>query len=174
MKSSLFHRIVIGMIFICILAAFSISAASEQAQLSITQKDPKEGKTIGTGLQTAIYYDITVTLYNAGNVTSPQITVGIQDEADGMWTNRTGTVAAKDSKEFLFNDWPIMGPGDHTVVITYRPTNESIARTSFNSGSDTLVLSVTAVEDETEGTPGFELAVLLSALFFILVLKKRE
>lgn len=173
MKSSFFHQIVIGIVFICIFATFSISVASEQTQLSITQKTAEQGKTIGTGLQTAAYYNITIILYNAGNITSPLITLGIQDEADGIWTNKTGTVTAQDSTEFLFTNWPIIGPGEHTIRITYGPTDDSIARTSFNSGTDALILGVTAIEDDTQGTPGFELLVLLSALFVILLLKQR-
>lgn len=174
MTPSFFHRIAIGFVFMSMFIAVSMSAASEEVDLSITEKTAVKGKSVGTGAQAATYYDITITLYNEGNVTSPQITLGIQDEVDGIWTNKTGTVAVKESTEFFFNDWPIVGPGDHTILIRYLPTNDSIQKTLFNSGSDTLNLGVEEVNDETEETPGFELVILLTALFTILVLKKRK
>jgi len=179
MKSTFFHIALICVMafgLFSTMALISCHAESEGVQLSIVQKNAEKIKTIGTGVQTATYYKINITLYNAGDVTSEEITLGIQDEADKIykiWTNKTKTIPAGKSVNFSFNDWPILGPGTHTVFISYRPTNDSITKTSSNSGTDSLVLTITLQGEDENATPGFELIMVLGALIALVLLKKR-
>jgi len=175
MKSTFFHLVLVSIIaFGFFSTAIVVSCdAEEVAQLSIVQKNAEKIKTIGNGMQTAVYYKITIVLHNAGNVTSEEITLGIQDEADKLWTNKTGTVPADESTEFVFDDWPVVGPGEHNVRISYRPTNDSVTKTSFNSGVDALSLTTIGEEGNENTTPGFELIMVLGALAALVLPKKR-
>jgi hypothetical protein len=176
MKSTFFHiALICVMVFglFSTMALISCHAESEGVQLSIVQKNAEKIKTIGTGTQTAVYYKITIVLHNAGNVTSEEITLGIQDEADGLWTNKTATIPAGESATFIFDNWPVLGIGEHNVSIGYRPTNDSITKTSSNSGTDSLVLAVTLQGEDQNATPGFELIAVLGVLIAFALFRKR-
>lgn len=117
-----------------------------------------------------VYYKIGIVLHNSGNKISDDITLEMKD-ALGVYP-RNGTILPGESREFVFDDWPLMGLGEHLIDIGFYPTDLNIPRGEYNSGSTSLVLSADGKGDD-KSTPGFELVSLMSAIALYLFIRKK-
>lgn len=106
-----------------------------------------------------VYFNISISLHNLGNIVSDDITVKIEDE-DG-WYVRNDTIQSHESKKFIFDNHPLLGLGGHRINISYYPTNKNVILTEYNHGEDVILL---LTEDKNNFIPGFE------AIFLIMII----
>ena len=128
-------------------------------------------KSIEIGGKIWIFFNISVNLYNSGNIKSDNITIKLQDE-DFNYTQK-GFVMPGETKKFIFIDHPLLGLGKHIIDITYYPTNLDIPLTDDNSGSISIIVEY-GYGDVDVSTPGFEFISLIALLAIIfIILRKR-
>ena len=73
------------------------------------------------------------------------------------------------SRAFVFSDWPLKGMSEHTINISYYPTNLTVEPTEYNSGISTLIL---LESNNKTSTPGFEFIAIFGVLFIVFLIKK--
>ena len=144
-----------------------ICNAEDQYSISIIDKSYEFVRTVEVGDQTYVYYNITIIMNNSGNDISDNITLHIEDD-QGYSGYYYYTFSPKELKEFIFDDWPLLGLGEHQININFYPTDLDVTISEDNSGSTSLVLS-TDGESDDKSTPGFELVSLISAMSAIVL-----
>lgn len=175
MKFSNVFAAMLVITFLCIFSGMFINISSSEDDryiLTITDKNYifiKNEEVKGHVFQ---YYDITIVVKNSGNIISDDITVKIEG-GDGLSEKLNYTIAANDSKGFVFSNFFIEKADQHRINISYFPTDLSVhERNEDNSGFTTLVFS-TKTESE-DSTPGFEFVLLVVAFIFYLIQRKKN
>lgn len=178
MKSKVlqFMSIIILLVgFSSIILFEGCDAEDENYGISIVNKSYEVVKTEKLGIQTIVYFKISIILHNSGSSTSEDITVSIWDENDGLKTLRNGTISSGKSLPFVFgenDDWMVVGLGEHNVNIAFSPTNES-RKTQYNSGSATLVISTYDIINDNS-SPGFEIILVVIAIAALTFFKRKN
>ena len=170
MRSKWILTVFIG--FLCFGLFFGIFAdtiAAQEDYYKISVVDKSYGLLNIDETHGIIKYDISITLNNSGTIKSHDITVRITDE-DGNYT-RNGTIMPGESKTFLFNNHPLIGMTDHTILISFYPTDLFIGPNENNSGEDSLILKY-GNDSGGGGTPGFEAVFLLILISLYIVIKE--
>jgi len=156
------QTIFIGILFLGLFFGFFIKVSNSQDnyyQISITDKS-YEIKSIDEKYE-IIYFDISITLKNSGNIISEDMTLRIRD-VDGNYT-LNGTIMPGESKTFTFEKHPIIGLKDHTISIYFNPTDEFAPLNDFNQGKDELTLKYSS-NGNGSSTPGFELIFIIISI----------
>ena len=171
MKSKLILTAVIG--FLCFGLFFgifvdTIVAQEDYYRISIVDKSYEILNIDET--HGIIKYDISITLNNSGTIKFDDITVEITDE-DNVSLTRSGTIMPGESKTFIFNNHPLIGITDHTILISFYPTDLFSELNDNNNGKDSLVLKY-GNDIGDGGTPGFEAVFLLTLLSLYVIIKK--
>ena len=143
--------------------------ASQDDSYEISITDTAYEKTDVNDVHNIVYYNISVTLENSGTIESEDITLQITDE-DGNYT-RNGTILPGSSKTFIFTDHPLIGLNDHTITLSFFPTDEFAQKNEYNSGEDSLTL-IYNQGSGSDTTPGFESMLFIFSLSLFLVVKK--
>ncbi len=156
-------------IFSCLL--FNITAAEDDYyEIQMVEKDYDIVGIREINDRKVVYFNISITLHNLGNLVSDDITVRIEDE-DG-WYIRNDTLKPHDSKKFIFNNHPLLGSGEHRINISYYPTDKNIVLTEYNHGEDILML---LSEDKNNSTPGFGACFLIIVILsYIFIYKNKK
>jgi len=128
-------------------------------------------KTTEIGGDTWVFFNISITLYNSGNIESDDITVKFQDE-DSNYT-REGSVMPGETKTFIFVEHPLLGLGEHKLGVNYCPTDLSIPMNDDNSGYTTLAVEYGGGDGDSS-TPGFEIISLICIMALIVLIRKRK
>ena len=164
----------------CVSSVSTIQAEESIYRISLIDKTYSIWKIEEERPPTVVYLNISVTLYNAGPNISDDITVGIWDTADNLpiIIRRNATIPPGQSHVFRFEEdsFFVIGKGQHTINISYYPTNETFLKTSANSGISTLVVQAGS-ESPTTSTPGFDMLLLMGAVIIIMSIvqyKKRR
>ena len=128
-------------------------------------------KTTEIGGDTWVFFNISITLYNSGNIESDNITVKLQDE-DSNYT-RKDSVMPGETKTFIFVEHPLLGLDKHKLGVSYCPTDLSIPMNDDNSGY--ITLAVEYGDGDSDGsTPGFEIISLICIMALIVLIRKRK
>lgn len=164
MKSKALLPVLIGILFLGIFSCFlfDISCAEDDFyKISIIEKDYDIFRIREINGRKFVHFNISINLYNSGNIESDDITVKIEDE-DGGYV-RNDTLTPNESKIFIFDDHPLLGMTEHRINISFYPTNKNIVLTDYNHGEDVLIL-LPEDKDENSFTPGFEVILLIIAI----------
>ena len=164
MRLNVLLPVLLSILFLGIFSCFLFDIASAEDdfyEISIIEKDYDIFRIREINGRKVVYFNISVTLYNSGNIESDDITVKIEDE-DG-WYVRNDTLLAHESKTFIFDDHPLLGMTEHRINISFYPTNKNVALTDYNHGEDVLIL-LPEDKDENSFTPGFEAILLVMAV----------
>ena len=152
-----------------VFASIGEIGASQDDSYEISITDTTYEKTDVNDVHNIVYYNISVTLENSGTIESEDITLQITDE-DGNYT-RNGTILPGSSKTFIFTDHPLIGLNDHTISLSFFPTDQFAPKNEYNSGEDSLTL----IYNQGSGfdtTPGFEAFFTLIILSLFVLIKK--
>ena len=117
-------------------------------------------------------YYINLTLYNSGDAPSKALHIRILEneiQAVSPEEYKNVSIASKEQLDVVF-EWPTTLP-QNTIEIKYGPFD--LKGTEHNSGSITLEVSAFSIDDE-EGTPGFELIIVIIGLLFTFILIKKR
>lgn len=128
-------------------------------------------KTTKIGGDTWVFFNISITLYNSGNIESDNITVKLQDD-DSNYT-REGSVMPGETKTFIFVEHPLLGLGERELGVSYCPTDLSIPMNDDNSGYTALTVEY-GDGDGDGSTPGFEIISLMCIIALIALIRKRK
>ena len=166
-----FMSFLIMLLFILSCLLFDITAAEvDYYEIQIVENDYDIVGIREINDRKVVYFNISITLHNLGNLVSDDITVRIEDE-DG-WYVRNGTLQPHESKKFIFDNHPLLGSGEHRINISYYPTNNNVVLTDLNHGEDILMLSS---EDKNNFTPGFDICFLIIAILsYIFIYKYKK
>ena len=170
-KSKLFLLGLISMLLFCVFSGMLTdicNAEDEIYRISLVEKKYECVKTVGSGKQTWVYFDISITLSNTGDVESDDITVEIEDE-DGKYY-RNYTFQPRESKTFIFDDHPLLEKTEHRINISFYPTNKYIVLNDYNHGEDILI--ILPKENANNSTPGFESIFPIIAIAVLVFLKR--
>ena len=171
MKSKVFLLMMAGILFTGLFSGnvFEICTAEDELYKISMNASSEFVKTMETGGNTWIFYNISITLYNSGNVESDNITVKLQDE-DSNYT-REDSVMPGETKTFIFVEHPLLGLGEHKLDVNYYPTDSSIPKKDDNSGYTTL--DVEYRDSDGDGsTPGFDIISIICIMALIVLLRK--
>jgi len=175
MKSRMFTLLLISFLFFGVFSNILIdicSAEDKNYNISIIDVSYEFVKTVGSGTQIFEYFNINVILRNFGSAGSEDITIELVDEDNLIPLTKTYEFAAGESKTFIYDDYVISGTGDHPITINFYPTNNSVEKTQYNSGSRALVVNKEVSSGENS-TPSFEFITLLVAIAAILLFRKK-
>lgn len=176
MKNMIFNQLlktlIITIIFSMIFADMSL-AEGEEAIISIddarTNYQFLRKETLGENI--FLYYNISITLENSGNLTSDDITLEVIDDGGYSFTGNY-TFKPGENNTFKMENWLFLGQGTHNITISYYPTNISKATTS-NKGEKILYLYENN-QKSNNSTPGFEVFLLFFvALYFVFAKRKK-
>ncbi len=172
MRSNVFLLMLAGILFIGLFSGNIIEmCTAEDEHYKISMDVSSEFvKATESGGKTWTFFNITVALYNSGNVKSDDITVKLQDE-DANYT-RKGSVMPGENKTFVFVEHPLLGLGEHKIDISYYPTDLTVKTNNDNSGSTTFTVGYDNDDDGTS-TPGFEFIFIILAVAFVLLIRKK-
>lgn len=146
------------------------NAENGDYKISIIEKNYEIFRIREVNDQKWVYFNISITLHNSGGIVSDDITVKIEDE-DG-WYVRNDTLAAHESKTFIFEDHPLLGTGEHKIDISFYPTDKNVVLTEYNHGEDVLILMP---EENNNFIPGFEAVLLgMAIVIYVLLIKYRK
>ena len=166
MKLKYVPIVAICLLYFGILSGIFIDSinAQESYKISITDKSYEISNIQEINGQTIIYYNISITLSNLGDVISDDITLKIVGD-DGLPLYRNASILPGDVKKFEWasDEFFLVGATDHYINISYYPTDSDIEVNSDNSGEDVLILKYTGNTGDNN-TPGFE------SVLFILIL----
>ena len=174
MKTKMCLILTVGIILIGLFSQILIqTCTAESAKLSIYTKTFEVSKTVVLAGRTIVYYNISIIMYNSGDEISQNTTVRIIDE-DGSIGNRYNTIAPDEYKEFIIDNWGLLGTGTHQINISYFPTDEKVPVSGDNSGNDAILVSSSGGTPDQKPTPGFEIVILLGAILFISLIKRKR
>jgi len=119
------------------------------------------------------YYNITVTLQNVGDISSPAVDIKLlEDGLTTVWPPDCNRVIfePQEQKSFYF-DWCTTKKSD-TFTISYR-ASDSVNISDDTSGSK--IVNVGYEENNMdEGTPGFSFIILLLSIIIFIYVKKTK
>jgi len=164
LKSKVLVPILISILFLWIFSyfLFDLSRAGDDFyEISIIEKNYDIFKIREINDRKCIHFNISITLYNSGNIESDDITVKIVDE-DGGYV-RNGTLMPNESKTFIFDDHPLLDMSEHRINISFYPTNKNVGLTDYNHGESVLIL-LTGDKEDDGFTPGFEVILLVTTI----------
>jgi len=173
MKSKVFLLILTGILFTSLFSGnvFETCTAEDEFYKISMYESSEFVKTTEIGGDTWVFFNISITLYNSGNIKSDNITLKLQDE-DSNYT-REGSVMSGETKTFTFVEHPLMGLGEHKLDVSYFPTDLSIPMNDDNSGYKMLVVSYED-SDGDGSTSGFEIISLICILALVVLMRKRK
>ncbi|KYK21108.1 hypothetical protein AYK25_03785 [Thermoplasmatales archaeon SM1-50] len=119
-------------------------------------------------------YRIRVLLCNTGDTISSAISVKFQEpEGSGNLTMQplSYSLQPNEEKTFVFENWPTILSGDVPLNISFGPASHYVNQDSTNSGFYVYTLTI-ANGKTTTSTPGFEIIILLMALFALMFKKQ--
>lgn len=174
MKSKLNKALLSSIVFVVLLNMLLltiISVADSNYDIEVVDESYKFLKTVGENTKFN-YYTITIKLKNNGAVESDDMTLTIWEKNENktlLAISRNGIIGAGETTEFKFEDWVVAGVGEHTVLYEYNPTNTSRIN-NYNSGSGSFKINDGSIQD---GTPGFELVLILFAVMSIFLIRRK-
>lgn len=174
MKSKIFLLMLISILFFGVFSGVLTEICNAEGRdynISIEDTTYEVIKIDDSKATVVVYYKISIVLHNSGNKISDDITLEMND-AFGVYL-RNGTILPGGSREFVFDDWPLMGLGEHLIDISFYPTDLNIPREEYNSGSTSLVLSADSKGDD-KSTPGFEIILVITAIIVITFLGRKR
>jgi len=173
MKSKIFLLVLVGILFTGFLSGnVSEICIAEDEFYKISMDTSSEFvKTTEIGIDTWVFFNITITLFNSGNIESDNITVKLQDEYSNY--TREGSVMPGENKAFKFVEHPLLGLDENTLVVSYYPTDLSIPKNDDNYGYKTLAIEY-GDSDVDGSTPGFEIISLICTVALIVLIRKRK
>jgi len=175
MKSKCIITVVIGLLCCGLFFGIfidTISAQEDYYEISIVEKSYEIYEISEINAQTIIYYNISITLKNSGNLNSDDVTLEIiGDDELPLYAN--DTIPHGGVREFKWEneDFFLVGSWDHYINISYYPTDPTIGRNENNSGEDSLILKYNEASGDGD-TPGFEAAFLLVIIALYVAVKK--
>ncbi len=163
-----FKSFLIMLLFMLSCLLFNITIAEDDYyEIQMVEKDYDIIRIRDINDRKVVYFNISITLLNLGNLVSDDITVRIEDE-DG-WYIRNDTLQPHESKKFIFDNHPFLGSDEHRINISYYPTDKNIVLTEYNHGEDILLL---LSEDKNNFTPGFEAYFLIVTIISYIIISK--
>jgi hypothetical protein len=172
MKSKIFLLMLAGILFTVFFSGnVSEICIAEDEFYKISMDTSSEFvKTTEIGGDTWIFFNISITLHNFGNIESDNITVELQDEYSNY--TREGSVMPGE-RTFIFVEHPLLGLGKHKLGVSYYPTDLSIPMNDDNSGYTTFAVEYENGDDDGS-TPGFEIISLICIVVLIVLIRKRR
>lgn len=146
-------------------------AASTPAILSIVDKTYQFAGIEVRGGITIYYYNFSIIMRNTGDTTSENTTLSIKDD-EGFPGLQHYTFLPGAYKEFTWSRWMFTSGGNHQINISYYPTDDAIIRDGNNSGSSFLILPSNS-DTTKKSTPGFEIILLIGAVVFLLLVRRK-
>jgi len=173
MKSKVFLFILAGILFTGFFSGnVSEICIAEDEFYKISMDTSYEFvKTTEIGGDTWVFFNISITLHNFGNIESDNITAKLQDE-DSNYTQE-GSIMPGKTKTFIFVEHPLLGLGEHKLGVSYYPTDLSVPINDDNSGYKTLAVEY-GDGNGNGSTPGFEIISLICIVFFIVIIRKMK
>ena len=173
MKSKVFLLMLAGILFTVFFSGnvFEICTAEDEFYKISMDVSSEFVKTMETGGDTWIFFNISISPHNSGNVESDNITVKLQDE-DSNYTQED-SVMPGETKTFIFIEHPLLGLGEHKLGVSYFPTDLSIPMNDYNSGYTTLAVEY-GDGDGDSSTPGFAIISLICIVALIVLIRKRK
>jgi len=163
-----FMSFLIMLLFMLSCLLFNITVAEDDYyEIQMVEKDYDIIRIRDINDRKVVYFNISITLLNLGNLVSDDITVRIEDE-DG-WYIRNDTLQPHESKKFIFDNHPLLDSGEHRINISYYPTDKNIVLTEYNHGEDIIML---LSEDKNNFTPGFEAYFLIVTIISYIIISK--
>jgi hypothetical protein len=176
MKSNVMLCMIILVVSLSFLIIF-IPVCSAQATISIKDISVELLKTRPpVGQRIIREYKISVVLCNTGDTNSTNISVKFLEPEPGLTGNLTlqplsYSLQPNEEKTFVFENWPTTLTGDVLLNISFGPSSPFVLSDSTNSGFYIYTLSIEN-GNTTNSTPGFQVFIVLVALF-VFLLKKR-
>lgn len=164
MKSKVLLTIFISIFCLGFFSGFLVnisSAEDKYYEISIIEKNYEISSIKDIKGRTFVFFNISITLKNSGNMISDDITLEIVGE-DEMPLYKNYTIPAEGYKEFTFDEFYLQGLGEHQVNLSYYPTNIDNWN-DYNHGKDVLILQSGGNGDDSS-TPGFEAIFLIMTI----------
>ena len=150
----------------------TVASQGDYYNISIADKNYEIYKISEINTQTIVYYNISITLKNSGNLNSDDVTLEIVGDDDiPLYVN--DTISPGSVREFKWEnkEFFLVGPWDHYINISYYPTDPTIERNGNNSGEDSLILKYNEASGDGD-TPGFEAIFLFVIIALYVAVKK--
>ena len=168
--------LIFGIIFsMLIITSFNVllntvNAKEETYDIKVINTSSKYLKTENHGGNTFVYYEISITLQNTGNIASDELSIRLRDE-DGNYTKEV-VISPGEYKTIIWDNHMFLGSKQRTVYFDYY-AEDLEKRTSSNTGSTILVIDPdNSGVSATSNTPGFEVIILLSSILIFYIFKK--
>jgi len=139
---------------------YIVGEPTYQLKNSIVKNDRLIGQT----------YQINVTLYNNGYIKSKEFTVNLKDEDRSL--NKNISLEPGKSKIVTFT-WSTVKIKNQRLIIYFYPSDLDVIKTKYNSGSKSFTIKIKNDKElPAASTPGFEIIIVLTAIFIAILRKK--
>lgn len=157
-------------LFIFINISEDCIAADNDYIISIDNMSYTVLDTKNIGGRTWVSYNISIVLYNSGNLKSDEITVKIYDNLDNLSESKVINPGEYKIYYFLTN----LVSGEHDLEIDYYPKLVD-KRNEYNTGSSTFKIGAVASKenDDDNPIPGFEISLFIVIILFLILRKKK-
>lgn len=181
MKIKYFKIIMCSILILIFLNSISFMCVADEGDIVITNIESQYKKVEKYGKDTWEFYKFIVYVENKGTTESYNITVELQDE-DGNYTRNYlfsnpddyYILSPGESASYVFDNHPILNIEDHDVKFLVYPTSTGKAGPIYDSKNYVFNKDgPSSGEVPAASTPGFEFLVLIFAISFFAVFKKK-